>query len=137
MPVCTLVFDTCQPCDVLSTIIHKLNRTTCGLDHFPTKLLMSYSSSIINISLRIVNLCFSSDVFPASFRSVIIRPLIKKQGLDSEILKNYRSVANLSFISKIMEKAIATQIQRHLINNDIVDNVQSAYKAGRSFIKSV
>ena len=56
--------------------------------------------------------------------------MIKKQGLDSEILKNYRHVANLSFISKIIEKAIATQIHCHLINNDIVDNFQSAYKTG-------
>ena len=58
--------------------------------------------------------------------------MIKKQGLDSEILKNYRPVANLSFISKIIEKAIATQIHSHLINNDIVDNFQSAYKTGHS-----
>ena len=36
----------------------------------------------------------------------------------------------MSFISKIIEKAIATQI--HLINNDIVDNFQSAYKTGHS-----
>ena len=62
----------------------------------------------------------------------IIFPLIKKQGLDPEILKNYRPVANLSFISKIIEKAIATQIHDHFINNDIVDNFQSAYKAGHS-----
>ena len=57
MPVCTAVFDTFQPlsCDVLARIIHKLNRTTCGLDPFPTKLLMSHLSSIINIILRIVN----------------------------------------------------------------------------------
>ena len=58
--------------------------------------------------------------------------MIKKQGLDSEILKNYRPVANLSFISKIIEKAIATQIHSHLINNDIVDNFQSTYKTGHS-----
>ena len=65
MPVCTAVFDTFQPisCDVLSSIINKLNRTTCGLDPFPTKLFMSQLSSIVNIILRIVNLCFSSDVF--------------------------------------------------------------------------
>ena len=65
MPVCTAVFDNFQPlsCDV---IIHKLNRTTCGLDPFPTQLLMSHLSSIINIILRIVNLCFSSGDFPAS-----------------------------------------------------------------------
>ena len=58
--------------------------------------------------------------------------MIKKQGLDPEILKNYRLVTNLSFISKIIEKAIATQIHDHLINNDSVDNFQSAYKAGHS-----
>ena len=64
MPVCTAVFDTFLPlsCDVLASIIHKLNRTTCGLDPFPTKLLMSHLSSIINIILCIVNLCFSSGV---------------------------------------------------------------------------
>ena len=94
MPVCTAVFDTFQPlsCDVLASIIHKLNRTTCGLDPFPTKLFMSHLSSIINIILRIVNLYFSSGDFPASCKSAIIPPLIKKQGLDSEILKNYRPV---------------------------------------------
>ena len=58
--------------------------------------------------------------------------MIKKQCLDPEILSNYRPVANLSFISKIIVKAIATQIHDHLINNDIVDNFQSAYKAGHS-----
>ena len=83
-------------------------------------------------TLRIVNLCFSSGVFPTPCKSSIIFPLIKKQGLDPEILKNYRPVANLSFISIISEKAIATQIHDHLINKDIVDNFQSTYKAGHS-----
>ena len=65
MPVCTAVFDTFQPlsCDVWASIIHKLNRTTCWLDPFPTKLLMSHLASIINIILRIVSLCFSSGDF--------------------------------------------------------------------------
>ena len=67
-----------------------------------------------------MNLCFSSGVFPTACKSSIIFPLIKKQGLDPEILKNYRPVANLSFISKIIEKAIATQIHDHLINNELL-----------------
>ena len=134
MPACTAVFDTFHPlsCDILSSLISKLNKTTCVLDPFPTKLLMSHLFYIIEIILCIVNLCFSSGVFPTACKSSIIFPLIKKQGLDPEILKNYRPVANLSFISKIIEKAIATQINDHLINNDIVDNFQSAYKAGHS-----
>ena len=128
------VFDTFHPlsCDVLSSLISKLNKTTCVLDPFPTKLLMSHLSYILDIILCIVNLCFSSGVFPTPCKSSIIFHLIKKQDLDLEILKNYRPVANLTLISKIIEKAIATQIHDHLINNDIVDNFQSAYKAGHS-----
>ena len=80
MLVCTAVLDTFQPlsCDVLASIIHKLNRTTYKLNPFPTKLLISHVFSIINIILHIVNLCFSSDDFPASCKSTIISPLIKK-----------------------------------------------------------
>ena len=92
--VCTIYV---QPlsCDVLASIIHKLNRTTCALDHFPTKLLMSQLSSIINIILRIVNLSFSSGDFPASCKSAIISPLIKKQGLDSEIFEKLLACCKL------------------------------------------
>ena len=83
MPVCTAVFDTCVPlsCDVLTSNIHKLNRTTCRSDPFPTKCLISHISSIINIIIRIVNLCFSSCDFPASCKSAIISRSI----LNSEI----------------------------------------------------
>ena len=38
----------------------------------------------------------------------------------------------MSFNSKIIEKFIGSQIHDHLKNNDIVDNFQSAYKAGHS-----
>ena len=85
---------------------------------------MSHLSSIRDSILCIVNLCFSSGVFPTTCKSSIIFPLIKKRGLDPEILKNYRPVTNLSFISKIIEKAITNQIHDQLINNDIVDNFQ-------------
>ena len=88
MPACTAVFDTFHPlsCDVLSSLISKLNKTTCVLVPFPTTLLMSHLSSILDIILCIVNLCFSSGVFPTPCKSSIIFPLIKKQCLDPEIL---------------------------------------------------
>ena len=100
MPACTAVFFYTFYllfCDVLSSLIRKLNKTTCVLDPFPTKLLMSHVSSILDIILCIVNLCFSSGV---------------------------------SFISKIIEKAIATQIHDHLKNNDIVDNCSLPIRHG-------
>ena len=80
MPACTAVFDTFHPlsCDVLSSLIRKLNKTTCVLDLFPTKLLMSHLSYIFDIILCIVNLCFSSGVIPTPCKSSIIFPFIKK-----------------------------------------------------------
>ena len=88
MPACTAVFDTFHPlfCDALSNLISKLNITTCVLDPFPTKLLMSHLSYILDIILCIVDLCFSSGVFPTPCKSSILFPLIMKQGLDPEIL---------------------------------------------------
>ena len=84
MSACTAVFDTFHPlsCFVLSSLIRKLNITTCVLDPFPTKLLMSYLSSILDIILCIVNL-FLVWCFPTSCKSSIIFPLIKKQCLVS------------------------------------------------------
>ena len=59
-------------------------------------------------------------------------PIIKKPGLDAEILKNYRPVSNLSFLSKVIEKVIASRIISHIENNAIIDKFQSAYKCGHS-----
>ena len=77
MPVCTAVLDTFQPlsCDVLASIIHKLNRTTCGLDPFPNK--------IIDFSFILYYQYYFT--YYESVSRLVISPLIKKQGLDSEI----------------------------------------------------
>ena len=93
MSACTAVFDTFHPlsCDVLSSLISKMNKTTCVLDPFPTKLLMSHLSYILDIILCIVNLCFSFGVSPTPCKSFIIFLLIKKQGLDPEILKELQA----------------------------------------------
>ena len=53
---------------------------------------------------------------------------MKKTGLDSDILKNYRPVSNLTFISKVIEKVISGRLNEHLINNSLFDPLQSAYR---------
>ena len=60
MPGYTAVFDTFHSlsCNVLSSIIRKLHKTTCVLDPFLTKWLISHVSAIIDSILGIVNLCF-------------------------------------------------------------------------------
>ena len=44
------------------------------------------------------------------------------------IFKNYRPVSNLKYISKLIERAVALQLNEHLMKNDILEPMQSAYK---------
>ena len=64
---------------------------------------------------------FDHGDFPISCKSSIVIPLIKKPGLDREML-NYRPVSNLSFLSKVIEKVISIRILGHMLDNNIVDS---------------
>ena len=55
-------------------------------------------------------------------------PLLKKQSLSKDHMKDYRPLSNLNFVSKIIEKVIANQIHSHLERNDLSNQCQSAYK---------
>ena len=70
--------------------------------------------------------------FPNTLKSAGVKPLLKKPTLDPHILTNYRPVSNLSFLSKVIEKVIAKQLTTHMLNHDILEEFQSAYKANRS-----
>ena len=48
--------------------------------------------------------------------------------LDSDILKNYRPVSNLTFISKVIENVVSGRLNEHLIKNSMFDPLQSAYR---------
>ena len=65
--------------------------------------------------------------FPTEFKQAVVRPLLKKNGLDDE-LKNFRPVSNLSFISKLLEKIVQTRIQGFFDSNGLMSKMQSAYR---------
>ena len=44
----------------------------------------------------------------------------------------YRPVSNLSFLSKVIEKVISISILGHILDNNIADSFQSAYRAGHN-----
>lgn len=61
-----------------------------------------------------------------------VKPLLKKSNLDPEEPKNYRPVSNLTFLSKILEKIVLTQIESHLSVTRLRETFQSAYRSGHS-----
>ena len=61
-----------------------------------------------------------------------VTPLQKKPSLDRNILKNYRPVSNLSFISKLIEKVVAKQLNEFISHEGLLNVNQSAYKSSHS-----
>jgi hypothetical protein len=58
----------------------------------------------------------------------MLKPKLKKSNLEFEEYSNFRPISNLKFLSKIIEKAVATQLMEHLVNNNLEEPLQSAYK---------
>ena len=57
---------------------------------------------------------------------------MKKPLLDKNLLKNYRPISNLPFLSKILEKVVLHKLLSHLQENNLSNPFQSVYRAGHS-----
>ena len=109
-------------------IIMSCASKTCSLDCMPTWLLKSNIDVVVPYVKDIVNMSLRDGVFPLSLKQAIVTPIIKKTTLDWNELKNYRPVSNISFIGKVIEKAVISQFNEHMEKNDLNEVFQSAYK---------
>ncbi len=50
--------------------------------------------------LSLINRCLETGTIPDLLKHAIVRPLLKKQGMDPTVLANFRPISNLSFITK-------------------------------------
>ena len=71
----------------------------CALDPAQTWLIKQCCGCLTLFVAMMCNGSILEGYLPISQKTAIVMPLIKEEGLDPEVLKNYRPVANLSFIS--------------------------------------
>ena len=100
---------------------------SCPLDPmFST--LVSKCEDLLPVLTKIFNNSLQSWCFPQNWKEALVFPLLKKPGLDV-IFKNFRPVSNLSFVSKLIERAALNQIHGHLVCNILYPVAQSAYRS--------
>ena len=102
------------------------------LDPIPTSLVKECADILITPITKIVNYSIKEGSFPNCFKMAYVTPLQKKPSLDRNILKNYRPVSNLSFISKLIEKVVAKQLNEFISREGFLNVHQSAYKSSHS-----
>ena len=130
-PMCT--FRSVSQDEVMKTI-KSMSFKTCDLDPLPTSLYSDCLPHLLPFISDIINSSLSTGTVPDSFKSAIVRPLLKKHNLDPNELKNYRPVSNLSFLSKLLEKTVLNQLNTHLSSNNLLNPFQSAYRQHHSTI---
>lgn len=116
----------------LNSLVSSSKSSTCLLDPIPTKLFKEVLPLVCPSLLETVNISLLTGYVPQSFKTAVIKPLLKKPNLDSGILANYRPISNLPFASKILEKVVADQLCDFLQANSLLEDFQSGFRAHHS-----
>ena len=114
--------------DTVCKVINESASKCCQLDPIPTWLVKKCLDELLPHITKIINLLLSSETVPAAFKLSHIVPLLKKQNLDPNELKNYRPVANLPFLFKVLERIVTTQIKEYMQEHNLFSVNQSAYR---------
>ena len=118
--------------EILSKIVSSSKPTTCVLDPFPAELFKDLWPALGPTMLDIVNSSLMTGVIPSSFKSAVVKPLLKKPHLNPGSLNNYWPVSNLPFFSEVLERVVSQQLSGYLLNNYLLEPFQSAFRACHS-----
>ena len=111
----------------LRKVIKTLATKSCELDEIPTKILKSCLEECLGIVIKIVNASLDQGRFVSTWKTAIVRPLLKKPGLELAE-SNYRPASNLNFLSKVLEKVALQQFNEHCRTFNLLPDHQSAYR---------
>lgn len=111
-------------------IINSITTKAYGVDNISIDMIKLCSPYIIPIITHLVNFCFSNAVFPNIWKQSRITPLPKKN--QPTEYKDLRPISILPVMSKIIEKAMALQLRRHIEKYHILPECQSGFRPGYS-----
>lgn len=100
---------------------------TSTKDPIPASLLNSSVDLIAPAITHLINISLRTGSMEG-LKASIVTPILKKAGLDQDMLSNYRPVCGGMFVDKIIQKNVAEQLFQHMTSNDLHIPYQSAYK---------
>ena len=107
-------------------IIESLPNKSTGPASLPLKLLKMIADIIVVPLCNIINLSFSTGVFPDVLKIAKVIPLHK--GGSTEELNNFRPISLLSIFDKIIEKIMHSRLYAFLDEHNILFKNQFGFK---------
>lgn len=101
-----------------------------GADKIPISNVKKTLNLISDPLLSIINLSFSSGVFPDRLKISKIIPIFKSD--NASLAQNYQPISILPAFSKIFERAVYNRIFQFLVDNHILFKHQFGFRPGHS-----
>jgi len=99
---------------------------SCAIDPIPTFLLKELVDPLLPYITAMINASLREGYLPAEQKHATVTPLLKKPGLDADELKNYRPVSNLTFVSKLVERVVASRLVGYLDTHGLMPHTAVA-----------
>ena len=116
--------------DECISIISGLKLTKTSLNEIPVRLFKQISRYIAKPLCKLINFSFTTGVFPSSLKSSRITQVFKS-GERSDP-GNYRPIANIPFLSKIIEKSLGSRLLSYFNKFSIIYKNQFGFLQGKS-----
>ncbi len=120
------------PIEILSRFLRSLPNKCSSVDPIPTWLLKDCADLLCPLLAEIFNKSLLFGVVPLSWKRAQIKPILKNSAADPLDVSSYRPISNLSVLSKLMERVVSDQLQRHSSKNCLLPKCQSAYRPHHS-----
>lgn len=100
----------------------------CALDPALTWLIKRAANVLAPVTAAVCNASLEAGILPTSQKQAVVTARLKKPSLNPDDLNSYRPISNLSFLSKLIERAVASQYMAHSDSNHLLPPRQSAYR---------
>ena len=100
-----------------------------SLDPWPTFLVLKYLDILMTPITSIINASLEQGQCPNFFKQAHVTPILKKSSL---VIKNYSPVSNQNFISEILERVVALQLQTQVDEAGLMTAFQLVYRKHHS-----
>ena len=118
--------------DEVQKIINSKPIKSCSQDPIPANIFRQFLPELLPFITGMCNRSLQEGWLPVSQQHAIVRPIVKKDGLDPGDTKNYRPVSNLTFLSILIERMVCQQLTAFLEKLDLLPRLQSGFRGNHS-----
>src|SRR5208282_5231603 len=118
--------------DEVIRVVSRSPTKHCSLDPAPTWLVKRLLPCLADSIARMCNASLTEEIVPSLLKAAVVSPRLKKPTLDPEDMSSYWPISNLSFISKTLERLVATRFVQHSETHHLLPSRQSSYRVNHS-----